>query len=178
LADLQENMRAGVIERIRAAEGFIYPSDPVRRERYAVIISGILQTIQNLNTLWTVLSLPPSPLFRVALVKSILTIAINATRRPPDLSFLTYHHNTHPNNRRHPPSAHPFRLRKPRSSKPDLPTFIPREPVSPESDQRLHAPMGKVQNPAAITGNGLERDTDVVAHGEIKRHWMGWRRYL
>jgi hypothetical protein len=68
LADLQENIRAGVIERLRAAEGFIYPSDPVRRERYTVIISGILQTIQNLNTLWTVLSLLPSPPFRVTLI--------------------------------------------------------------------------------------------------------------
>ena len=53
----QENLKAGIVERMGAAEGFIFSADAVRRERYEVVISGVVQIIQHYNTLWTVQTL-------------------------------------------------------------------------------------------------------------------------
>jgi hypothetical protein len=50
-------LRAGLFARIEAAEGFIFPSDHERRERYTEIISGFISQIHSLNLLWTVDSL-------------------------------------------------------------------------------------------------------------------------
>jgi hypothetical protein len=54
---MQENIRVGLIQRVQAAEGFKNSSDPVQRERYNVIISGVIQRIRSLSTMWSVLSL-------------------------------------------------------------------------------------------------------------------------
>lgn len=40
-----------------AAEGFIFSADAARRERYEVVISGVVQIIQHYNTLWMVQTL-------------------------------------------------------------------------------------------------------------------------
>lgn len=51
-------MRSGLVERIQAAEGFVYPSDPERRERYGVIIAGLIQNLSTLSNHWTVHPIP------------------------------------------------------------------------------------------------------------------------
>lgn len=47
-------MRSGLFARIQAAEGFIFPSNNERRERYNVIISGVISEMQLMNSLWMV----------------------------------------------------------------------------------------------------------------------------
>jgi hypothetical protein len=47
-------MRSGLYARIQAAEGFIFPSNHERRERYTEIISGVISQMQLMNSLWTV----------------------------------------------------------------------------------------------------------------------------
>jgi hypothetical protein len=42
------------MQRIQAAEGFVFPSNPERRERYSVIIAGLIQQFTSLSNLWTV----------------------------------------------------------------------------------------------------------------------------
>ena len=47
-----------LIQRVQAAEGFKVAAEPVRRERYGVIISGVIQTIHSLAKLWMVSPFP------------------------------------------------------------------------------------------------------------------------
>jgi len=51
---IQENIRVGLIERVQAAEGFRSPADAEQRERYNVIISGIIQQIRTFSNMWNV----------------------------------------------------------------------------------------------------------------------------
>jgi len=46
------------ISRVQAAEGFREITNPTSRERYAVIIDGLVQQIQALSNLWTVSPFP------------------------------------------------------------------------------------------------------------------------
>lgn len=47
-------MRTELIQRVQAAEGFVNTSNVERRERYGVVIAGLIQHVQNLSNLWTV----------------------------------------------------------------------------------------------------------------------------
>lgn len=50
----------GVIARVQAAEGFVFSSRGDRRERYAVVIEGVIQQIRALSTMWSVIYPHPS----------------------------------------------------------------------------------------------------------------------
>jgi hypothetical protein len=52
-------LRVGIIGRVQAAEGFVFASQWERRERYSVVIEGVVTQIHALSTMWSV---PPSPL--------------------------------------------------------------------------------------------------------------------
>lgn len=43
-----------MISRVQAAEGFVFASRGDRRERYAVVIEGVIQQIRALSTMWSV----------------------------------------------------------------------------------------------------------------------------
>ena len=47
----------GIISRVQAAEGFVFASQWERRERYTVVIEGVITQIRALSTMWSV----PSP---------------------------------------------------------------------------------------------------------------------
>jgi hypothetical protein len=51
----------GIISRVQAADGFVFASQWERRERYTVVIEGVITQIHALSTVWSVPS-PPSRL--------------------------------------------------------------------------------------------------------------------
>jgi len=55
-----EGIKLGLMQRIQAAEGFVFASNLERRDRYSVIISGLIQQLYALSNLWTVPT-PPHP---------------------------------------------------------------------------------------------------------------------
>ena len=47
-------MRGGLISRVQAAEGFVFASQGDRRDRYTVVIEGVITQIRALSTMWSV----------------------------------------------------------------------------------------------------------------------------
>jgi len=55
-----DEIRLGLMQRIQAAEGFGFASDLERKDRYSIIISGLIQQLYALSNLWAV-STPRHP---------------------------------------------------------------------------------------------------------------------
>ena len=126
----------GLISRVQAAEGFVFASQWERRERYTVVIEGVITQIHALSTMWSVPS-PPPP------TSANVIESINSTGTVFGVGTININ-SRGTGDRRYPPSPYTFPRRYIRACSSFPASFGVRAVIPSGSGDGIHVLMGEI----------------------------------